>query len=285
MRGVSTARDTVTQSTYVAAPPSDGETRAVVSLTGQTTCVPDAGSALDPYDGKVGAPTKKVVPMSTLTNAPAPADAAQALAVDRFRRRFCGWSLITAAVLLVAAEATTPEDGSENTTAELVRVFTDNPTQTQVSAVLLHFAALLVLPGIVGLLRLTRLRAVKLAHVGAFLAFLGFASLAGNVIVDLFHLTAGQELTTAQASGYLDATSELPGALAFIVPAFLGSFLGMLLLFIALGRSGELAWHWVALVVVGLVLIVLAPNHAFLVVGFGAMAGALAAAGARLLRE
>lgn len=222
--------------------------------------------------------------MSTLTHDPAPADAAQTVAVNRFRQRFCGYSLITAAVLIVAAEATTPETGNENTTAELVRVFADNPTQTQVSAVLLHFGALLVLPGIVGLLGLTRLRAVRLAHVGAFLAFLGFASLAGNVVVDFFHLSAGLELTPAEATRYMDATEALPGAAAFIVPAFLGSFVGLLLLFIAIGRAGELAWHWVALVAVGLALIVLAPSQAAMVAGFVAVAGGLAAAGARLLR-
>lgn len=212
-------------------------------------------------------------------------EASRILAVDRFRRRCCGVSLIAAAALIAAAEAVTPERGDENTTAELVKVFADNPTQTQVSAVLLHFGALLVLPGIVGLLGLTRLRSVRLAHVGAFLAFLGFASLAGNVVVDLFHLSAGQELTPEQATRYLDATAALPGAIAFIAPAFLGSFLGLVLLFVALGRAGELAWAYVALVFVGLALIILAPNHPALVAGFLAISGGLAAAGARLLRS
>lgn len=222
--------------------------------------------------------------MSTLTDNPAASDAAQILAVNRFRQRFCGYSLIAAAALLLAAEAVTPETGGENTTAELVRVFADNPTQTQVSAVLLHFGALLVLPGIVGLLGLTRLRATRLANGGAFLAFLGFASLAGNVVVDFFHLSAGQELSLTEATRYLDATGALPGAAAFVAPAFIGSFLGLVLFFVALGRAGELAWHWVALVVVGLALIVAAPNQMAMVAGYVALAGALAAAGARLLR-
>jgi len=222
--------------------------------------------------------------MTTLIDSPAASETAQILAVNRFRQRFCGCSLIAAAVLILVAEAVTPETGGENTTAELVRVFADNPTQTQVSAILLHFGALLVLPGIVGLLGLTRLRATRLAHVGAFLAFLGFASLAGNVVVDFFHLSAGQELSPADAARYLDATGALPGAAAFIGPAFIGSFLGLLLFFVALGRAGELAWHWVALVVVALTLIVAAPNQVAMVAGYVAMTGALAAAGARLLR-
>ncbi|MCX6395557.1 MAG: hypothetical protein NTV23_03640 [Propionibacteriales bacterium] len=72
--------------------------------------------------------------------------------------------------------------------------------------------------------------------------------------------------------------------LPFIIPAFLGSFLGLALLFIAVGRAGELAWGWVAVTLVGLILVVAAPVHLVTVIGFVAMSTGLAAAGARLLR-
>lgn len=205
-------------------------------------------------------------------------------AVAAFRNRCCALALLAAALFIVGGELTTPPGSITDTAADQVRSYVDHPELTQISAVLLHFGYLLVLPGIVGLLQLTRLRAVRLAHAGAALAFLGFVSLAGNTVVDLFTLSAGQELSTEDAVSYLDATGSLPGSLPFIIPAFLCSFLGLTLLFVALGRAGELAWAWVAVMIVGIALVFAAPVPAVTVVGFCAVATALAAAGARLLR-
>jgi hypothetical protein len=217
--------------------------------------------------------------MSTIVSAPS----ASAEATSVFRQRFCALSLIAAAALIIAGELTTPS-GSTGSTEDQLNAFVEHPGLTQVSAVLFHFGYLLVLPGIVGLLRLTRLRGTRLANVGAGLAFVGFVSLAGNMLVDVFTLSAGQELGTKRAADYLDATGTLPGSLPFIIPAFLGSFLGLSLLFIAIGRAGELAWAWVAVTLVGLVLVFAAPVHVVTVIGFVAMSTGLAAAGARLLR-
>jgi hypothetical protein len=203
--------------------------------------------------------------------------------VTIFRQSFTGAALIAAGVLIAAGELTTPP-GSTGTTETQVAAFVGHPELTQVSALLFHFGYLLVLPGIVGLLGLTRLRATKLANLGAFLAFLGFASLAGNGVVDLFTLGAGQQLETNDAVRYLDATGSLVGAAPFIIPAFLGSFVGLALLMVALGRAGELSWLWVAITIVGLALIVAAPLHVVTVLGFLAMTVGLVAAGARLLR-
>lgn len=217
--------------------------------------------------------------MSATVHAPT----ATAHATSTFRRRVCALALIAAAALIVAGELTTPS-GSTGSTEGQLSAFVDHPGLTQVSAVLFHFGYLLVLPGIVGLLQLTRLRATRLANVGAGLAFVGFVSLAGNMLVDVFTLGAGQELGIEKGADYLDATGTLPGSLPFIIPAFLGSFLGLALLFIAIGRAGELAWAWVAVTLVGLVLVFAAPVHLVTVLGFVAMSAGLAAAGARLLR-
>jgi hypothetical protein len=203
--------------------------------------------------------------------------------VATFRRRWCGIALIAAGVLITAGELTTPAGSTGNTT-EQINAFVDAPAMTQLSAVLFHFGYLLVIPGIVGMLGLTRLHATRMSHAGAVLAFVGFASLAGNAVLDLVTLSAGQELGTEAAAEYLDATQSLGGALPFIIPAFLGSFLGLALLVIALGRTGEVAWVWVAVTIVGLVFVVVAPLHAGTVAGFVATSTGLAACGARLVR-
>jgi hypothetical protein len=221
--------------------------------------------------------------MAESTSAPSPSDVARDQSLTSFRRRFCGGALIAAAALIVAGELVSPQHGNLSTGAQ-AQLYATHPTSTQLSAVLMHFGALLVLPGLVGLLGLTRLRAVHLAHVGTSLAFLGFASLSGNLLVDFFTLSAGQELSHARATSYLEATSQLPGAAFFIVPAFAASFLGLIVMFIALGRAGELSWIWVAVTIVGIVLLIAAPIHVVTVAGFVAMSVGLAAAGARLLR-
>lgn len=203
--------------------------------------------------------------------------------VTAFRARSNGIALILAALLIAAGEVTTP-GSSTGDAKEQVAAFVDHPGLTQVSATLFHFGYLLVLPGIVGMLALTRRRSVQLAHVGALLALLGFASLAGNMLVDLVTLSAGQQLGVAEGARFVDEIGSLPAASAFVVPAFLGSFLGLILLMVALGRAGEIAWAWVAVTVVGIVLLVAAPVHVVTVVGFLALAVGLAAVGARILR-
>jgi hypothetical protein len=222
--------------------------------------------------------------MTGQTTTPQDRRRAEPIPVHVFRTRFCGVALVAAAGLISAGELTTPSGSTTDDTAAQVDAFLAHPTLTQVSALLFHFGYLLVLPGIVGLLGLTRVRAVRLGHIGAAFAFLGFASLTGNTLIDLVSLGAGRELGAGTAARALDTAASLPATGAFIVPAFIGSFLGLVVLMTAVGRAGELAWAWVAATVVGVALIIAAPVHFVTVTGFIALSAGLAGSGARLLR-
>lgn len=153
-----------------------------------------------------------------------------------FRRAATSWSLVGAAVLVLAGVLTSPPQGDG--AAEYLTSLAAHPGATQLSAVLLHFGFLLLVPASVGLLALLRHRAVALGHVAVGIALLGSATLAGNVLTDFFDLALAQNLPTAQAVEVTKAAEAYSAAALFIVPGFFGTVLGFTLLAVALWRAG-----------------------------------------------
>ncbi|NUR90976.1 MAG: hypothetical protein HOY71_43460 [Nonomuraea sp.] len=123
--------------------------------------------------------------------------------------------------------------------------------KVQVSAVLLHWALVVLVFLIAGLAQLTRDR--RLGQAGAILGLIGMVNGAGLLIADFYDLALAQRLTDAQAQAVTVTVDGYAGyALGFLVPAFTGHA-GLLLLLIALVRARIAPWWMPVLVVVGTV--------------------------------
>jgi hypothetical protein len=155
-----------------------------------------------------------------------------------FRRRVLLASLLGAGLLIAAGVFTSPPQG-DGTTVGYQQSLAAHPGATQVSAVLLHFGFLLLVPVAVGLLTLLRERAVALGHVAAIVAVVGAVTLSGNVLTDIFDLALAENLSPADAAKASDGATAYPVAGLFIVPGFIGSLLGFTLLSVAVWRAGH----------------------------------------------
>lgn len=185
----------------------------------------------------------------------------------RFRRNILTASLLGAGLLIAAGVFLSPPQGDD--TLSYQRSLADHPGATQLSAALLHFGFLLLVPAAIGLLTLLRERAVALGHVAAIIAVVGAASLSGNVLTDIFDLALAESLPAKEAARASDAAAEYPVAGLFIVPAFIGTVIGFTLLSVAVWRAGHVpGWQpvvmaaaWIAFFVearVGCLLLLLA---------------------------
>lgn len=155
----------------------------------------------------------------------------------RFRRTMLRLCLLGAGLLIVAGVFTSPPQGDD--TLSYQASLAAHPGATQLSAALLHFGYLLLVPAAIGLLTLLRERAVALGHVAAVIAVVGAASLSGNVLTDLFDLALAENLPAADAARASEAAAGYPVAGLFIVPAFVGTLIGFTLLSVAVWRAGH----------------------------------------------
>jgi hypothetical protein len=134
------------------------------------------------------------------------------------------------------------------------------------------------------MVHLVRHRAVVLGHVAGVLAVWGWVTLPGLLSVDFYHLSLARHADRAEAINISDHAEEYAGAAILGFPVLLG-FLGLVLLTVALWRSGS-APAWVpAVVVAGLAVTLVAPAGALSwAVGFGAISAALGYVGLQILR-
>lgn len=160
----------------------------------------------------------------------------------RTRRAATAFSLFGAAILILAGVLTSPGQGQGTTSSYLADLAAD-PGATQLSAVLLRFGYLLLIPAAFGLMSLLRVRMVALGHVAIVFCLLGAATMAGNIVVDFYDLALAEAISRADAVKVADAAQGYGSAAALIVPGFLGSVLGFTLLSFALYRAGWVgAW-------------------------------------------
>lgn len=166
-----------------------------------------------------------------------------------FRRTATGLSLIGAALLTLAGLLATPWE-SEDTLPAYLDALAASPVQGQVAATLLHYGYLLYVPGFIGLLALFRSRGIVLGHVGVALAVLGWASVAGFLIVDFYDLALAEALPRAEGVAIEERVEEYPGILAFYLPGIVGAMIGPPLVAVALWRAGHVGW-WLAVAAAG----------------------------------
>ena len=157
----------------------------------------------------------------------------------KLRRLLAGACLLAAPLFYVAGLVADPalRAGDEATGA-----YGRHPGQVSVSAALLHWSWVLLVPGIIGMIHLVRRRAVLFGHVAGAVALLGIVNFSALMLGDFFYARLEADLGAERGTELGDAAFAAGGALwGFQVPGFLG-LLGVLLLGLALAYDRQVPW-------------------------------------------
>jgi hypothetical protein len=166
---------------------------------------------------------------------------------DGFRRWITSGSLVLFPVLLFLAFLTSPSDQNHEP-----HIFRAQAAKVEISAVLFHWAVIVMVFAIIGMAHAARARA--LTQVGAVVALIGAVSGAGLFIADFYDLATAQHLTDEQAVAITKAVDGYPGYFfGFVMPSFV-LYIGLLCLLIALVRDRLAPW-WVPVLMVAAVLV------------------------------
>ncbi|GAA3822057.1 hypothetical protein GCM10022226_48060 [Sphaerisporangium flaviroseum] len=162
-----------------------------------------------------------------------------------FRRTLTGVGLLLSGAFQLTATLVDP--GTWGDDREAVS-YGDNPALAQLQSALYHWSWILLPLAAIGLMHLLRKRAVVLGHIAGVLTALGFISVSALLMGDPVEWYFGRHYPADQATKMFDEVYNLPGVVfAFQMPwVFLGP-VGLVLLMIALWRSGFM--HWWALAV------------------------------------
>lgn len=155
----------------------------------------------------------------------------------KLRRLMAGVCLVSAPFVYVAGLLVDPALRAGDAAAG---AYGRHPDQVSVSAALLHWSWVLLVPGIVGMVHLVRRRAVLFGHIAGAVALLGVVNFSALMLGDYFYARLEREFG-AETGGRL-GDEALAGALwGFQIPGFLG-LLGVLLLGLALAAGREVPW-------------------------------------------
>ncbi|WP_433718601.1 hypothetical protein ACQP2Y_30460 [Actinoplanes sp. CA-051413] len=198
-------------------------------------------------------------------------------------RRAAAVSLVTAPILLAVATAVDPALGDD----QGYGVYRQHPAATQWHSLLLHWAWVLFVPGLLGLLAPIRRRGAVLARIGWVAVVLGLATFAALMAFDFFLLALEQTLPDAQVAAVETRFQEqLPTVAGWQWPGLVGWALSLLLVPIAAARARVINWWTVAAALVGTALyfaFAISPVPVNLL-GPVVLVGAYAAAARQLLR-
>ncbi|KAA9376916.1 hypothetical protein F5972_20860 [Microbispora cellulosiformans] len=184
---------------------------------------------------------------------------------NSFRRVAAGASLVLAPLCLLLGMAADPsEPGVEDPL-----VYAHNPGAVGVSATLLHYAWILWVPGVIGLVHLVRRKGVVLAHIAGVIAVLGLINFSALMISDFFDIVAYQMLPPAQAEKLMQDAAQPAMIAAWQMPGLIGSFLGLVLVAVAYARAGRAGWWFPAGVLAGIVVWLFGASAWNLVLGLG----------------
>lgn len=178
---------------------------------------------------------------------------------SRPMRWAAGLALLAAPLLWSAGMLTSPEQVSM-ADADYVSSLARDITQTEVSALFLHYGNLLIGLGILAAPTLVRGRkGGRLVVVGTLLASLGFTNVSGMILSDWWNAAIGTLLPIDEAAGVF-AMFKASDLLWIWNGTEMLSLVGPLLLLAGLARAGVLGW-WTLLLLVGGVaaLIVISP--------------------------
>ncbi len=158
----------------------------------------------------------------------------------RFRRLAAGVCLIAAPIVYVAGIVADPalRQGGGDTTG----VYGRHLEQVSVSAAVLHWSWVLLVPGIIGMIHLARRRGVLLGHLAGGLALLGVVNFSALMLGDYFYARLERSLPPAQGAALADEAFADPGVVfGFQLPGFAG-IIGLLVLGLVLAYDRKAPW-------------------------------------------
>lgn len=158
----------------------------------------------------------------------------------RFRRLAAGSCLIAAPVLYVAGVVADP--ALRRGGGDTVGVYGRHLEEVSISAAILHWSWVLLIPGIIGMIHLARHRAVLLGHVTGGLALLGIVNFSALMLGDFFYARLERSLPPAQGAALGDEVFADPGLVfGFQIPGFAG-LLGLFALGLVLAYGRQAPW-------------------------------------------
>lgn len=171
-----------------------------------------------------------------------------------------------------AGLATSPEQASM-ADADYVASLARNLTQTQVSALLLHYGNLLIGLGVLAAPTLVRgRRGGLLVTIGALLTAIGFTNVSGMILSDWWNAAVGSNLPLDQAAKIFGVFKDSSLLWVWDGTEML-SLLGAIVLFVGLARVGVLGWYTIPLFLGGFVALILTPTDMFQVAGLLVLVG------------
>ena len=200
--------------------------------------------------------------------------------------RLAGVALAAGPVVFLAGLLTSPP-GDTTVAESSIRAFAQNPTQTQVSALLLHYGLLLMALGLLRAPSLVRgRRGSLLVLLGSLGTSVGMLNVSGSLKDDWWRMAAGQSLSMPDALAVVE-TADSASLLGFWNGTEPLAFLGVLLVLGGLARAGVLSWGWLATAIACFVGTMVVPGHlqVWPSVVFGAFVATLVPAGLRLLQR
>jgi len=154
-----------------------------------------------------------------------------------FRRTLAGLCLLVGPVLLVAASITDPASGGGDNDKEYLQSLKDDPDMVQLSTAFWIAGFATLVGGVVGLVHVIRERGVVLANLGGTLAILGLVMFVALVTTTIYELNNVEHLPLDTADKLSNDIEDYWVGYIILVPALLGTFIGVILLGAAVLRS------------------------------------------------
>jgi len=165
-------------------------------------------------------------------------------------------------------------------------LYREHATLVQVSAVILHYSAILIVPVVLALAYLLHQRMPRLAAVTGIVGVFAAVNGSALLLTDFYDLALATSLPDAQAVAITDLANGYPGVLyGFLLPAFLVHPV-LIVLTSALVRTGQARWWTLVLLIAGLAVPFVTTGQPPIVQSVGPLLifAALAPLGVRLLR-
>ncbi|MFC0863290.1 hypothetical protein ACFHYQ_13400 [Sphaerimonospora cavernae] len=174
---------------------------------------------------------------------------------NSFRRLAAGACLVLAPLCLLLGMVVDPYEHGD------VMAYANNPGAAGVSATLLHYAWVLWVPAVLGLVHLVRGRGVVLANLAGAATVLGLINFSSMMVVDFIDISLYQNLPADQARKLIDESAHPALIFGWQLPGMIGAFLGLTLVAVAYARSSRAGWWFPAGVLAGLLVWLFGANQ------------------------
>lgn len=199
-------------------------------------------------------------------------------------RKAAAVCLVTAPLALAVATGVDPALGDDQSYG----IYRQHPGATQWHSLLLHWAWVLFVPGLLGLLAPVRRRGAVLARIAWVAVVIGLVSFSALMAFDFFLLALEQNLPDAQVQAVDERFQGLPWTVAgWQWPGLIGWAVSLILTPIAAARGRVISWWTAAAALAGTVLYFVFAISAVPVnlIGPAVLAGAYGYAGWELVRR